>query len=155
MIERSGTLCLCSSMRTIVLLAAFAVASLAEAQGPGPRGGRPVILHIEGRLQDSAQAARPDGKVTSLGFLGHSGPKNDTRFVGVTTAKTVGGDPGILGKDVLEQLAPTVPNLLLTGPPGLVDRVRHAKPGTPIVLEGLVNRSDRTYLLRTAHVGTR
>ena len=138
-----------------VRAAAWIIAScwvaLAQAGvgGPGPpfpNFGPPLILRLEGVLERSREGARTHGfDVASLGFLGG---EDDRRWLGVTEARTIGGDQSVDGKDVLAAVAPFTPNLLITGPRELTDGLRSFPPGTRVVLEGLVDRGARTYYLR-------
>lgn len=113
---------------------------------------RPLLLDLDGVLEPTAAAARAHGfDVTSIGFLGRD--PRIIRFVGVTRARTVGGDPPLDGKDVLRLVAPYTPSLLVTGEPALVARLHEAPDGATIRVEGRVGRGSRTYLLRHVEVG--
>ena len=114
--------------------------------GPFP-GGPPLLLKLEGVIQTTNAAAQRTGfTVTSLAFAG--GRTDEQRWLGVTKARTVGGDQPLDGKDVLAVVAPFTPNFLVVGPKELVARLRDAPPGTAVRVEGLVNRGARTYFLR-------
>jgi hypothetical protein len=118
---------------------------------PLPNVGPPLLLRLDGVIVPSKDAARGVGfAAVSFGFLGveESGP----HWLAVTDARTVGGDHPLLGKDVLDILAPFTPNLYIPGPPELAQRLRELAPGTPVRLEGLVDRGSRTYLLRQVEV---
>jgi hypothetical protein len=134
----------------VALLIGLCASGLASAQripsGPFPSVGPPLLLRLEGTIEHSAEAARGKGfTVTSLGFLG----SDARRWLAVTKARTFGGDQPLDGKDVLALVAPFTPNFLVTGPRPLLDRLLEAPPGTPVRIEGLVDRGSRTYQLRT------
>ena len=138
-------------MRTVVLVL-VACASFAFGDTPTPPVlGQPLLLRLEGELlQTPAEARAKSGDFATLGFLDGEG---GTRILGIEKARTIGGDHALLGKDVLDLLKPFDPNLLLTGPPDLVDKVRGAPPGTKILLEGLLHRAQRIYYLRDVKIG--
>jgi len=138
---------------SLVALALLATAAVAVAQhapgvsGPFPNVGPPLFLKLEGVIQPTREAAKGSGfTVTSFAFLG--GKTEVQRWLGVTKARTVGGDQPLDGKDVLAVVAPFTPNFLVVGPEGLVAELRDTPAGTAVRLEGLVNRGSRTYFLR-------
>jgi hypothetical protein len=140
----------------IVVLALLATAAGAAAQHvpPFPAAGPPLLLNLEGVIQPTrAAAARTGFTVTSLAFAG--APTRAQRWLGVTKARTVGGDQPLDGKDVLAVVAPFTPNFLVVGPKELVAQLRDAPPGTAVRIEGLVNRGSRTYFLRRVEKPTR
>ena len=133
----------------LALLATAAGAAAQRAPGvPGPvPGGPPLLLKLEGVIQPTEAAAKRTGfTVTSLAFLGAK--TEAQRWLGVTKARTVGGDQPLDGKDVLAVVAPFTPNFLVVGPKELVAQLRDAPPGTAVRIEGLVNRGSHTYFLR-------
>jgi hypothetical protein len=120
---------------------------VAQLPPPLPNVGPPLILRLDGVWQPTRAAARAVGfTVASFAFLGDEQAR--TLWLGVTEARTVGGDNPVDGKDVLNAVAPFVPNLLIVGPKDLVARLRSAAPGTRLRIEGLVDRGSRTYYLR-------
>ena len=129
------------------------VLALARPAGTGPPTplpniGPPLLLRLQGVTAATPGAAAKVGfRVVSLGFLGDDA--TGVRYLGVTDARTVGGDQFLNGKDVLEMLAPFQPMLLVTGPPDLVARLRDVPPGSRVEIEGLVERAARTYYLRS------
>ena len=136
----------------MVALALLAIAAVAAAQrvpgvsGPFP-GGPPLLLKLEGVIQPTRAAVQRTGfTVASLAFAG--GSTDERRWLGVTKARTVGGDQPLDGKDVLAVVAPFTPNFLVVGPKDLVAQLRDAPPGTAVRVEGLVNQGSRTYFLR-------
>jgi hypothetical protein len=135
-------------------LLSVSVVSPAAATGitpPLPNVGPPLILRLDGVIEPSKEATRGVGfTAVSFGFLGEE--QTDPRWLAVTDARTVSGDHPLLGKDVLNILAPFTPNLYVTAPPELMKRFRDLPPGTPVRLEGLVDRGARTYLLRSVEV---
>ena len=142
--------------RTVVLVA-LALHGLAVPAGtqvplPLPNTGPPLLLQLDGVLAGSRSAAQTAGfRAASFGFLG--APAAGTRWLGVTRARTVGGDQPLDGQDVLNALSPFVPNLLVSGPEGLVGRLRGAPDGSSVRVEGLVALGSRTYLLRSVAPG--
>src|SRR2546428_1994181 len=134
---------------SIVALALLAMAAVAAAQRVPPlsSAGPPLLLKLEGVIQPTKAAAEHTGfTVTSLAFAG--GSTDELRWLGVTKARTVGGDQPLDGKDVLAVVAPLTPNFLVVGPKDLVAQLRDAPPGTAVRVEGLVNQGSRTYFLR-------
>ena len=137
---------------SIAVVALLAMAACAAAQrvpgvaGPFP-GGPPLLLKLEGVIQPTKGAAQRTGfTVTSLAFA--DGGTYEHRWLGVTKARTVGGDQPLDGKDVLAVVAPFTPNFLVVGPKELVSQLRDAPPGATVRIEGLVNQGSRTYFLR-------
>jgi hypothetical protein len=126
------------------------LASVAAAGSlPLPIVGPPILLRLSGQFVDGRDAARERGlEGVSLG-LGSS-----TRWLGVLTARTFGGDRALNGRDVLAAVAPLQPNLIVVGPPDLRARLEEAPAGVPLEIEGAVARGPRTFLLRsvTVHV---
>jgi hypothetical protein len=128
--------------------AATASAGVGVPGPPFPNVRAPLLLRLEGVLERTPAAAREYGfTVVALGFLGTE--DDDRRWLGVTDARTFGGDQPLDGKDVLKAVAPFTPNLIVAGPRPMTDRVRSLPPGTRVVLEGLVDRAARTYYLRS------
>ena len=131
----------------VVALLAMAAGAAAQRVPPFPATGPPLILKLEGVIQPTKAAAERTGfTVTSLAFAG--APTGEQRWLGVTKARTVGGDQPLDGKDVLAVVAPFKPNFLVVGPKELVAQLHDAPPGTAVRIEGLVNRGSHTYFLR-------
>jgi hypothetical protein len=131
----------------VVLAVVLAAGQAAAVVEPGmPNVGPPLILRLDGIV--AAQRERLPGTfaVVSLGLLG--GRRDVRRWLAVTEARTIGGDNALLGRDVIERVAPLEPNFLVVGPPGLLAHLRKAPPGTRLRLEGLVSVMSRTWLLR-------
>lgn len=130
-------------------LVLLATPAPADAGPPGwePRLGPPLILRLDGVIATDRDEARRIGfTVVSFGVLGGA---PDTRiWLAVEDARTIGGDNALLGKDVLDALAGYRPTLFLAGAKTLVTRVTALAPGTPVRLDGLVDRGARTFLLR-------
>jgi hypothetical protein len=132
----------------VVLLACAGAA--AQLRPPLPNVGPPLLLVLDGVTEPSAAAARGKGfAVTSFAFSG----SDARRWLGVTRARTVGGDQPLDGKDVLDAVSPFTPNFLVTGTPEIVARLRDAPPGARVRIEGLVDLGARTYYLRRVTVG--
>lgn len=137
------------AVAALVAVVTFNVAT-ARADGlhpPLPNAGPPLILRLDGVLRPTAAAAKSPGfAVTSFVFLGDASGRQ--RYLSVTDARTVGGDHPLLGKDVLNLVAPFNPNFLVAGAPPLVARLQEAPDGTVVRIEGLVTGAGRTYYLR-------
>ncbi len=130
-----------------ILLLAAAPARPASLP-PFVAGGQPILLRLEGAI--SPDAARHGGAFTlvQIGFLRS---EHAPSWLGVTDVRVIGGNDSVLGKDVLDALAPLRPNLLAAGPEALVARLRDAPPGTRVQLEGLL-RWPRMYHLRAVEL---
>jgi hypothetical protein len=98
-------------------------------------------------LQTDRQRGVIGFTVLSLGLLGGH---QATRFLAVTDARTVGGNPGVLAKNVLDAVRPYEPDLLVKGPAPLLEKLYAGVAGDRVTLEGLVNVASRTYFLREA-----
>lgn len=132
-----------------LLTATLLVTAIASATDiPAPRLGPPILLRLDGVIGTDRTAAKAAGfTVTSFQFLQHG--RDDDRVIGVNDARTVGGDVGVLGKDVLEAVAPFDPNFIATGPAPLVRDLLAVPSGTAIRIEGMVDRGSRTFLIRS------
>jgi hypothetical protein len=125
-----------------IVLSAVAVATAREF----PVVPRPIILRLTGRIassQATARAQRPD--VVGLQIDGES------RWIAIDRAVTT-GDHAISGRAVLDMLGPFATTVLAVGDAQLKRRLVDAPDGTPVTVEGLVDRSARTYLLRTVQM---
>jgi hypothetical protein len=130
-----------------VVLLGIAVAA-AATEIPSPKLGPALLLRLEGVVgTDRAAVEKAGFTVTSFTFLGH-GPEAN-RWLGVTDARTVGGDVAADGKDVLDAVAPFTPNFIASGDAGLVTPLLALPPGTAVRIEGLVDRGSRTFLVRS------
>jgi len=141
-----------SRLRALVALVAIVVGLPGDAGSQTrPSGGRPeqVLLRLEGTMQAGTKRGAVGFTIVSLGLLGS---RPATRFLAVEEARTIGGDPGVLGKDVLDAVRPFEPDLLVGGPTALMERLYGAAVGDRITLEGLVKVSSRRYFLREALV---
>lgn len=126
-----------------VVLGAVAVATAREF----PVIPRPIILQLTGRIgrsQAAARAQRPD--VVGLQI------DADSRWIAIDGAVTE-GDHAISGRAVLDMLGPFATTMLVAGDKQMKHRLRDAPDGTPVTVEGLVDRSSRTYLLRHVQTG--
>jgi len=132
-------------MRHAALLALLlATAAVAQIHPPLPNAGPPLILQLDGTLADARAAAGGFTVVT----LDLRGKQPLTRYLGVERARTLGGDQPLLGKDVLDALAPFDRTLIVAGPPDLVAKLRALPAGSGVRVEGLVSISARTWYLR-------
>jgi len=134
-------------MRVTILALLFATSAAAQdIPVPSPNVGPPLILRLDGIIAASREGAVGKGfAIVSFGFS-----RSETRrWLAVKDARTVGGDNYLDGKDVLNILAPFDSDLLVVGPAELVGRVRDARAGTALRIEGLVDTGGRTYLLRS------
>jgi hypothetical protein len=130
----------------VALLFSITVASAIDQ--PSPRLGPALLLRLEGVLTTNrADAEKAGFTATSFAFLGHG--KDADRWLGVTDARTVGGDVPVLGKDVLDAVAPFDPSFITTGDPNQVTSLLALPPGTAIRIEGLVDRGSRTFMIRS------
>lgn len=132
--------------------AALALVFLATPADAGPLGweprlGPPLILRLDGVIATDRDEARRIG-FTAVGFGVLGGEPGTRIWLAVEDARTIGGDHALLGKDVLDALAGYRPTLFLAGAKTLVARVTALAPGTPVRLDGLVDRGARTFLLR-------
>lgn len=138
-------------MRLSVWAALITVLGAVGASGidlPPPKLGPALLLRLDGVLtRDEAAAARVGFTVASFGFLGHGADAD--RWLGVTDARTVGGDVAVDGKDVLNAVAPFTPSFLASGAPEQVKALLAVPSGTAIRIEGLVDRGSRTFLVRS------
>lgn len=137
---------------TIALVAAAFLAWVANAQSNEllPNISPPILLQLEGTMHAAPDVARKAGfTMLSLGFYGH---EDAHRYFGVDDARTVGPDTALDGKDVLDELAPLRPNLMVTGPQAMVETLRDLPEGKRVRMEGLVRRGSRTYYLRSLEV---
>src|SRR5439155_497343 len=131
----------------VVALLAMAAGAAAQRVPPFPATGPPLLLKLEGVIQPTRAAAERTGfTVTSLAFAG--APTGEERWLGVTKARTVGGDQPLDGKDVLAVVAPFKPYVLVVATKELVAQLRDAPPGAGDRIEGLVNRGEDTYFPR-------
>jgi hypothetical protein len=138
-------------VRCALAFLAVALASLATAVAsdfPGFGIERPLVLELQGFFaadRGAAQARGADALVMRVG--------DDDRWFSAVRARTIGGDQALDGRDVIAMLAPTRPNLIARGARELRDRLASAAVGEPVDVEGLVDRSSHSYLLRIVHVG--
>ena len=120
---------------------------------PLPNVGPRPLLRLEGVIEHSHDAAKRHGfTVTSFGFLG--APASVERWLGVTLARTVGGDQAVNGKTVLLNVSMWQPNFLVSGPPDLSAVLQAFAPGTRVEIEGLLVRGPNGYLLRSVRALT-
>jgi hypothetical protein len=133
----------------VALLLAVLAGSAATAQLRSPGKPAQILFRLDGMMQADRQRGVIGFTVVSLGLLGN---RQETRFLAVTDARTIGGDPGVLGKDILDAVRPFEPDLLVRGPAALLERLYIAAAGDRVSLQGLVNRATRTYFLREALV---
>jgi hypothetical protein len=134
-----------SSIALAGALTVVAVAS-ARAEPPWPLVSPPIILRLEGTFHQTADAARTEGfAVLSVGLSGREGVQ---RWFAVDDARTVGPDTPLDGKDVLADLAPLWPNLVITGPTAVVESAARVPDGARIRMEALVRRGSRAFYLR-------
>jgi hypothetical protein len=108
----------------------------------------PLVLRLQGIFAVDREHARAYGADAVSMRIG-----DDRRWFSAIETRTVGGDPAVSGRTVLNALAPYDPNLLVLGPDDLRARLAAIPPGIPVRVEGLVDRAARTYLLREVIVG--
>jgi len=133
----------------VLVLGALGSAALALDTLPRPNVGPPLILRLDGVLSASVEEAKRIGfTAASYAFLG-TDDVAVSRWIGVTDARTIGGDNAVSGKDVLDSLAPYRPMFLVAGTPAITAQLRDASVGATVRVEGLVDRASRTYYLRS------
>lgn len=134
----------------LLLALAFAIAGTAwSGQMPGPPRSSQILLRLDGTMQASRQRGAYGFTVVSLGLLGS---RPATRFLAVDEARTIGGNPGILGKNVLDAVRPYEPDFLVSGPAPLMERLYTAGDGDHVTIEGLVQVAARGFFVREAVV---
>jgi hypothetical protein len=137
---------LTARLLSTVLLGVALTVSATEL--PLPRLGPALLLRLDGVLTtDRAAADKAGFTATSFQFLGHGADAN--RWLGVTDARTVGGDVPADGKDVLDAVAPFTPNFIGSGDEKQLKALLALPSGTAIRIEGLVDRGSRSFLLRS------
>lgn len=129
---------------------------LASPAGPHASVGVPpirvrqLILHLEGTMApDRATAAKLGFQAVSFGVKGQDPVLR--LWLGVDKAYPLGDYP-VLGKDILENVRMYDPNFFVVGSRELVRRFLDLQPGSRVVLEALVDRGLRTFLLRHVDV---
>jgi len=133
---------------TFGIFLATASASLAR-EPPSVDVGPPLLLRLEGSFAPDREGATAGGADAVSMKVG-----DRQRWFSAVTARTVGGDHALSGRAVLNLLAPLQPNLIVVGTDELRRRLEDAPDGTSVVVEGLVNRGSRMFLLREVAVGT-
>jgi hypothetical protein len=135
------------TVRRTIFLLALAAAVPAAAREPDLVLPKPIILRLLGHFAPDRERAQAEGVDAVMIAV-----DDVQRWFAVDRARTI-GDHALDGRDVLALLAPTTPNLIAVGADDLRRRLRDAPPGTPVEIEGLVERGSHTYLLRRATVG--
>lgn len=108
----------------------------------------PLVLRLEGSFATDREQARQHGAdAVSMRF------GDVHRWFSAREVRTVGGDPPVSGRSVLNALAPYDPNLIVVGQADLLRALEDAAPGTPVRVDGVVDRAARTFLLREVVVG--
>src|SRR5215470_5291116 len=96
--------------------------------------GQPEVLHIEGTITADQDAAGKIGfDAVSLGFDNSA----TTRWLGIVAARTRMGGPD-RGREIISNLDPFTPMLLISGPKATVGKLRNAAVGTRVAVEGMV-----------------
>ena len=135
-----------SSLALAGTLALLAMA-VARADQPWPLIAPPIILRLEGSFHATADAARKEGfAVLSVAFSCQEGVQ---LWFAVDDARTLGPDMPLSGKDVLGDMAPLWPNLVIAGPPVMVESVVRFPDGARIRMEALVRRGSRISYLQS------
>lgn len=130
------------SVMWIGVVAALGIVPVARAQ---MSVGQPQLFTIEAiAAPDQAAAAKVGYDPLSVGFA--DGPRGEVRWIGVVAARSLDGD-AFQGKQVVENLLPNSPNLLVAGPAPLVAKLRAVPNGSRVVLQGILNPPTRNYLL--------
>jgi hypothetical protein len=112
--------------------------------------GTQHVLTIHGTLTADQKAAQKIGyDAISIGFAG--APPDVLRWLGVVKAEAYDGD-AFLGKDYLDMVDGYTPNLLASGKPELVAKLRNAPTGNRLVVMGVFDQTARTFLLGSVKV---
>jgi len=129
--------------RAIALGLLFVTASAGVAREPPSVDVRPpLVIRLEGHFaSDRTEAAANGADAVSMRV------RDRDRWFSAVRVRTVGSDQTRSGRDILADLAPLQPNLIVVGAEDLVRRLDGARVGTPVVVEGLLSGS-RTLLLR-------
>ena len=136
-------------MRSLLLLAlVIAFPAVAGARSFPFQVPQPLLLRLEGHFAADRAAARVGADPVSMRVDG------EMRWFAVTLARTFGGDQPLSGRDVLNAIAPIEPNLIAVGSADLRHALAGATDGTPLTIEGLVDRGSRSYLLRKVTLPT-
>jgi hypothetical protein len=107
----------------------------------------PIVLRLEGTFVADREHARAGGADAVGMLLG-----DDRRWFSARDARTVGGDPAVSARTILNALAP-YGEVMVVGDAALRSRLADAAAGAPIRVDGVIDRGSRTYLLREVLVG--
>ena len=102
----------------------------------------PIVLRFEGSFAADRERARADGADAVGMRIGEN-----RRWFSARDVRTVGGDPGVSARTILNALAP-YDEILVVGDASLRQRLAEASPGTRVRVDGLIDAGARTYLLR-------
>src|SRR5262245_37757926 len=107
-----------------------------------PTGTEPYTL--EGIVaKDQASAEAEGWFAISIGIVGDDATK---RWIGLTAFKTWDDDP-FEGRQVIRNLMPADPTMLLAGPPQIVKQFTGAPVGSRLVVRGMLNKASRNFML--------
>jgi hypothetical protein len=123
-------------MRTLLALAIVATL-LAPAAGQARRfgaGTRPLVLRIEGHVGAPREGDRKIAELTMRRADAIITFQVDEIWV-------LSGDA--VGLDVLHEVEPYKPNMQVTGPGPVVDRLAHADPAQPLAVIGFFRSGQR------------
>jgi hypothetical protein len=135
------------SAGVLVLVSILGVPVSVSAQ-TFPGGTKPYVL--QGKLAKDQSGAQQSGWFgVSIGTLGQ--PDTPVRWVGVTAFNTWDDDP-FEGRQVMRQLMPDQPTLLVTGPPELLSKFQQAPVGNKVVLRGMLVPESRNFMLSGVQV---
>ena len=108
------------------------------------QGSEPQMLSITGRVAADQQAAAQFGlSGVSIGFTGASPDK--LVWVGVVKAESWNDDV-FAGRDMLAAVQGFTPALIATGKPALLTKIQQAPVGSRIVIEGIFDKGERSYV---------
>jgi hypothetical protein len=99
--------------------------------------------------KDQASAQAKGWFAISYGVVGKG--QAPERWIGLTAFKDWDDDP-FVGRQVIRNLMPADPTLLIDGPPALVKQMTSASPGSRIVARGMLNRTSRNFMLSGVQV---
>jgi hypothetical protein len=103
---------------------------------------RPIVLRFEGTFVADQEHARAGGFDAVAMRLG-----DDRRWLSARDVRTVGGDPPLNARTILNAIAP-YDELMVVGDAELRRRVAYAPAGAWIRMDGVIDVAARTYLLR-------
>ena len=121
----------------------------AERFQPDVSRHQPIVLRFEGTFavdREHARAGNLDAVAMRFG--------DELRWFSARNVRTVGGDPPVSARTIMNALAPYGGEVVVVGDATLRRRLIDAAVGTPIRVDGMIVGSSRNYLLRDVAVGS-